>query len=174
LSRYGLAFAAVDVDEVHRSPNLLDRSDRGVDFEFQVAGELRIWVDFERDEILNDSSACGDPRDTSIVLLALYAKEQVKKIRRLSLGGSWVAMMKTNDRRRCWGLSQRLRFFEASEELIVYDSSLAPKPKVPEILEHWKEKVEREIREELQRAQSLTAQGGWAVDLPLIRVDCDF
>ena len=61
--------------------------------------EKRIWVDFERDVILVDTLKRGPqsrnfrspmrPVDP-LVLMRMYAKEEMKQIRRLAVGGRWV------------------------------------------------------------------------------------
>jgi hypothetical protein len=59
--------------------------------------EKRIWVDFERDVIFVDtlkrgalSLSFGARPVDPLVLMRLYAKEEVKKIRRLAVGGRWL------------------------------------------------------------------------------------
>jgi hypothetical protein len=172
LSRYQLAFGAVDMNRRDRSSLTLGGLDHGPSYEFVVVGEPRIWIDFKRDEILNDSSACGGMRYNPIATLTFCAKEEVKKIRRLSLGGRWAAMVKPSHPRRFCSLFRGLQSFEALEELIIYDGSLILKPKAPESLQEWKEKMQTDIRKELQRVRSSTA--AWTAELPLIKIFCDF
>ena len=53
-------------------------------WEISYPRNRRIWVDFERDEIMIDAPYCRF-LGTYIRILEWYAREEVKKIRRLSI-----------------------------------------------------------------------------------------
>jgi hypothetical protein len=100
LKRYQRAFAGVAI--IPRGQPVRDvceyrsQADRQT-WNRRELWEKRIWVDFERDVIFVDTLKRGAlslsfrtrPVDP-LVLMRLYAKEEIKKIRRLAVGGRWL------------------------------------------------------------------------------------
>lgn len=116
---------------------------------------------------------------THIRILEWYARDEVKKIRTLSIGRRWDDVSSPPSLGRPlgplgWGLdaSPSLGVFEGLKELIVHDLSFQSIPRTPEVIGPWKERAEKEMREELERAKE--KQPAWTAGLPLLTVVCDF
>jgi len=107
LKRYQRAFAGIplrpnrsEVDHSLKEGLQVDRQT----WNRRKLWEKRIWVDFDRDVIFIDTLRRGmesrnfrmRPVDP-LVLMRLYAKEEIKKITRLAVGGRWVMHWGSND-----------------------------------------------------------------------------
>lgn len=164
LSRYQLAFGSSTWTKTY-GPGDGD----------QVAsvGKPRIWVDFERDEILITLSYIKPLMDP-FNMLPFGAEAEVKKIRRLGITRRFTRRydyappdLSTN-----WGLSvsHSLGRFEALKEFTVLAQSEEPFPANLELDEQWRAKSEKEIFGELDRAKRTQHDPKWTIELPVVKV----
>ncbi|KAE9373555.1 hypothetical protein N431DRAFT_231139 [Stipitochalara longipes BDJ] len=107
LKRYERAFSGVLMQPTVREINCDWEQRRQVDHQTwnrRKLWEKRIWVDFKSDIIFIDTLKRGPasrnfrlrPVDP-LVLMRLYAKDEIKRIRRLAVGGRWVMHCGSND-----------------------------------------------------------------------------
>ncbi|CZR62142.1 uncharacterized protein PAC_12039 [Phialocephala subalpina] len=98
MRRYELAFGGTIKKEFQRVKQNLDPRQKVAleDWESRKLWEKRIWVDFDNDIILMElvprrrDMPVPAPTMTTLWSLNIYAREEVRKIRRLAIGGNWL------------------------------------------------------------------------------------
>ncbi|KAF4627222.1 hypothetical protein G7Y89_g10934 [Cudoniella acicularis] len=156
------------------------------------SGERKIWIDFKRDLVFfNTTRNWGDQTDQYVVLYALkeYCREDIRKIRKMGLGGYYWWMVDEWDlltdmyrstghrfpsfpraiMQGIVGLPGWLNAFQSLEELYLWDEFREKKAPTSWKAVDDRETIERDVAETLERQRE---GGGWDVDrkLPLIRV----
>lgn len=186
LERYELAFAGTNL-----IPGDMLFEDEWIKGRF---GEKRIWVDFKRDVIFifaedGELGRCGHPHSWPFRLdrFVEYAKEEVGKIARLAIAGTWYGLSPTGMAEGPFGLvsigmaslgpdlMKRLKKgkfgkFETLRELVVWHSDLFTLNR--HYVTRSSEQVKREILDELRQEKERDVE--WTAELPVVTILRDF
>jgi hypothetical protein len=187
LKRYELSFAGTNL-----IPRDMPFKEEWVKGRF---GEKRIWVDFKRDVIFIFSEdgqlgGCGHPhsRPFQLDLFAEYAKEEVGKIARLAIAGTWYGLKSLGGmaegpfgrapiglapmgpdlmRRLMEGMFGK---FRALRELVVWHSDMVILNR--HYVKRSSEQVKREILDVLRKEKERDVE--WTAELPVVTILRDF